>query len=203
MLNILYRKKVKTIKTKRYKNGRVSSRKKLPLKLIVPILIIAIVAAGILIYKNRENSPVTTTTADVAQPEEEPKIDLNPPTEQDREAVDQHKEDLGNQQPTPPSTSSNVTPIISSANDLGDSIEVRAYIPGIVEASGTCTLTLTKDSQQVTATSAGVDNVSQTICTPLYVNQSELSLGTWSVTVSYKSAKSAGTSTQKSVVEVK
>jgi len=171
------------------KTRKIAKKKLLLLALLAGLLLIG----GALTYTNRNNNlPVAETN-----PEGTEKIDLSPPTEEDKKAVDQHKDELGSQQtptgsPTNTSQKKQVTPIITSASKS----EIRAYVPGIVEVDGTCMATATQGSQVVTGSSAGFDNVSTTQCEPIPIN---LGSGSWSVIVTYSSPTAEGTSQAEEV----
>src|SRR3990167_7976609 len=111
-------------------------------------------------------------------------VNLDPPTEEEKQESEAHKQSLANDQgastPTTPSGKKQVTPVITSASRS----EVNAYVSGVFEDGGTCTATATKDSQTITKDSTGFTNVSYTSCPPI---QMSLPAGTWSVVVSYSS----------------
>jgi|SRR3989344_1317864 len=175
------------------------SRKK---RISRPLLIIAAVVLLVLstsiwygyrIIQSRDSVGGETVT----NPPGTEKIDLSPPTLEDKKAVDQHKEELGNQKPEPSDSDNTgekkqITPIITSASKT----EVRAYVSGIIEEGGTCTATATQGSQTISATGSGFDNVSYTQCAPISIN---LGSGTWSIVVSYSSPAAEGKSQAKVV----
>lgn len=119
-------------------------------------------------------------------------VNLNPPTEQERQATDEHKRDLANQPaPTPPSNGGkkSVTPVITSSTKS----EVYAYVPGVFEENGICKATATLGNLTETAASEGFGNVNYTSCAPMKFTPA-LGSGTWSIVVSYSSATSEGKS---------
>lgn len=88
---------------------------------------------------------------------------------------------------------STVTPMFTDASQYGNTVEVRAYINGIVESDGTCTFTFTKDAKTITKTSASLTNPNYTNCETVSVPTSEFaSKGTWQLKISYQSPKSQG-----------
>jgi hypothetical protein len=96
-----------------------------------------------------------------------------------------------------PATGSGVPVIVtySGWEDTSAAIEVGAYISGVIEDGGTCTLTLHRDGAEVTASAAGMADASSTTCgRGLTVPGAELSPGTWEAVVSYESPTSSGTS---------
>jgi len=104
---------------------------------------------------------------------------------------------------TGPSNKSDVTPIITVAgqNQTSGQINVRAYIPGIFESTGTCTATFSLSGyNSVSKSSPGFQNVSYTTCTPINVSRSAFPVaGNWTLTVSYKSPAYKGTSAAQTV----
>jgi hypothetical protein len=72
--------------------------------------------------------------------------------------------------------------------------QVRGYAAGVVEDGGTCTLTLTKDGQQVTQGSEAMPDASTTTCGAVAVAGNRLGAGTWEAVLSYDSATSSGSS---------
>lgn len=85
-----------------------------------------------------------------------------------------------------PNGKSKVDIAITTADQYGSTLRVRSDI-STVTSSGTCTLTLTKSSQTVTKT-AGVQALpSSTTCQGFDVPTSELSPGTWQLTLHFES----------------
>jgi hypothetical protein len=72
--------------------------------------------------------------------------------------------------------------------------EVSAYLPGVVEDDGTCTLTLTQESDTVTASLPANRDATSTSCGGLAVAGSDLAPGHWSAVVTYESKASRGRS---------
>jgi len=165
------------------------------LKLLSVIGIVALLVIGSALYitlnnrnDSQDNAQQTTSNSS--------KVNLDPPTEQELTETDQHKDDLANQNPTPPTpipgTKKSVQPIISYA----DKTTVNAYVPGIFEDGGVCTATFTQGSQTVSKTSEGFQNASYTQCAPF---NSNLGSGEWSVTVKYSSTNAEGSSTASNI----
>lgn len=72
--------------------------------------------------------------------------------------------------------------------------DISGFVPVVVEDEGECTFTLTSGSQTVTKKSTGLADASSTTCGQVTVAGSEISSGTWSVTLRYTSALYSGTS---------
>jgi hypothetical protein len=82
---------------------------------------------------------------------------------------------------------------IASWNPSSTAMEVSAYV-SVVEQGGTCGLTATKGSLRATAQTSALPDASTTSCGDLRIPGSDLSAGTWSVVVTYRSAASSGSS---------
>lgn len=180
------------------------AKTKKPITKIVVLSVIALVIMGSVgyaaLHSNEKTpeptAPKTATTADGE------KVNLNPPTEGDKKATDEHKQaivDKNNQQTSGVSNSStkSANVVISNTSKTG----MGAYITNIFEDGGTCTFTATLGSQQpITKTSSGVESGSYTQCAPVTFD-SPLSNGDWQLTVSYVSGTTKGTATQSLRVE--
>ena len=171
---------------------------------MLAVLTLAILAVTALELTNRIN---LFGKDSVEQPVVQPgDVNYNPPTEQEQEAANEQKEAITKEQgqpsnpvpqPSPnPQTGSKkaVKPYISRTGGG----EVAGFIPGIVENGGTCTATFTNGSNTVTKTSQGFANASTTNCTPISYTGSGVQAG-WSVTLTYSSNTSEGTSDASAV----
>ncbi len=74
------------------------------------------------------------------------------------------------------------------------SFQVSAYLPGVVEDDGTCTLTMTAESGEATASVAASPDAASTACGGLSIPGADLGPGAWSAVVSYESASSRASS---------
>ena len=155
--------------------------------LIVGVALVLLVGGGIAYAQFKDSQ---SPGADSSESQSGDYINLNPPTDQEKQQADKNKKSLA-EEPSPPPPTSNgkkqVTPQIISASLS----EVRAYVEGVFEDGGTCTATATSGTQTKTATSKGFKNVSYTQCEP--IGWSLLS-GSWSVVVSYSSSNAQGNS---------
>ena len=94
-------------------------------------------------------------------------------------------------------TGSDVPVVVTYAGweETSAAVEVGAHVTGLIEDGGTCTLTLTRDGVEVTASAAGMADASSTTCgSGFTVPGAELAGGTWSAVVSYESATASGSS---------
>lgn len=75
----------------------------------------------------------------------------------------------------------------------GHAVQASGFVAGIIEDGGVCTLTLTKGTDVVTATSTATADATTTSC-GLLQTSGTLSAGTWSAVLSYSSSKAEGRS---------
>lgn len=186
----------------KYVSTRPKTARRLPLKAIILMTVLVLaVAVGALLYFRQDRAAVN-----VAE-QSGPKLDLSPATPEDQAESDRLKEQSA--QPTPgtdkdPATPDGpedsagkraVTPVLVDASQYEDTIEVRAYVPGITENGGTCTVTMTLGAQKVTKQVGGTADATTTRCQNLNLPRSTFpQAGTWDVAVAYASATAAGTS---------
>ena len=157
-------------------------------KLFFAAGVVLAVGVGVIIWQNSKAEPSQIT----ATPAEET-INYSPPTEQDKQSVEDNKQrivDEQNQQtpPTTPDGLKQVSVTVASA----DKQSVFASVSGVVEDGGTCTATFTNGSTTLSSTSESVANVSYTQCGR--IQPPVLDGGNWSVTVSYLSTTAKGSS---------
>jgi len=173
---------------------------KKPLLIAIGIVIVLAVA-GCLLWKHHKD-------VEAQKPHPPHPINYNPPTQEEKDQTQAHKEELSQQSNQSSGSGStgtsagaqSVSPVITNASQLNQQITVNAYVPGIFEDGGTCTATFTKGGATVTKTSQGFANVNTTSCAPITANRSEFSSsGDWQVIVSYSSSKASGSSQSKVV----
>lgn len=139
----------------------------------------------------RDDKPTEVTT-----PSDTPTFSDGAPTEDEKQALIERNEQRVN--PSPTEGKRSVSPVITSASQAGNEVTISAYVAGVVEEGGTCTLKATKGSLTVTKSVTGVGNATTTNCPPIFVSTSEFSeTGEWTATVSYESAKASGSSQSK------
>lgn len=98
---------------------------------------------------------------------------------------------------TPVVVTSSTVPVVvtySGWNAGARQVMAGGYVSGVIEAGGTCTLTLTKAGVQVKAQKPGRPDAATTACGGLTVPGSSLSSGTWKAVLSYASTTSSGSS---------
>lgn len=135
-------------------------------------------------------------------------VNYDPPTKEEKAAADTVKDKASDRLELEKKSTQNsankkqVSPVISSTGQDQQSkdIEVAAFIPGVFEDGGTCTLSLSSGQTTRTATRTAIKNVSDTSCGFMNIPYSQLSPGSWQASVKYDSSSASGTS---SSVEVK
>lgn len=186
------------------RKGTKVSRK----KIFLPIIAGLILLGGLIFVLNRksvlrlpflpDNKPLAPPTA-VSE-----SINYNPPTQQEKTETEVFKKNLGDTvppvtpKPTPGAPKSSVTPIMTTWSATPN-VEVRGYVPGINEDGGTCTLTLTKGGQTVTASGAATPDATTVSCGLITINWGKLSPGAWSATLSYSSPHYEGGSNSNTI----
>lgn len=184
--------KIKTIKNK---------------KLIIGVLALAaiVVAGGAFAYSQQSSSTAPTPVVNTSP---EATINYDPPTEEEIESTEQHKQAITDREEARQNQPANldkraVTPTITYAGQYGTQVEIGAIVPGISEGNGTCTAKFTNGAKSFTKSVAAVKNVNSTDCPEMNAESNEFSpKGTWTTTVSYNSPVAEGISEPRQI-EVK
>lgn len=131
------------------------------------------------------------------QKESDNNINYSPPTEQE---VKNSQDGKKNSQ-DPPSNEGGSAASQKSAHialsyvDFSNKrLEIRAFTTSVIEGNGKCTATVTSGQKSITRTSSAFIDATSTICEPIYIDQSDLTSGTWKVTVTYASKEYSGSS---------
>lgn len=163
-------------------------------QIVIPAVILLLLVGGAYVgYRQFFYNPPTTIDG---QP-----VNLEPATEEDKAQAEAHKEEIVEQDKAIKENPSGTGPKTVAVVITGaDQTAGRAYVTGVFEDDGSCLATASMGSQKATASSLGFRNVSYTQCAPLTWN-TPLTPGSWSITVTYKSATASGS--QTSTVEVK
>lgn len=129
-------------------------------------------------------------------------VDLQPPTEEEKEAGRQVKEDVVEKAEGKPTnsdipssgSSSTIVAGFSAINQNDDALQIRTIIQEVL-SSGSCIITLKKDNQTVTKTTSVYPNASISTCQGFDIPTSELSPGTWDITIKVTSDNRDGSAT--------
>lgn len=166
-----------------------------------------ILIAGAILEKlhiiNLFNSP--TSQQNASEKQNSTKIDNNPATNEQINNGNDTK--TGSSSDTPPvptvikgSDKKTVQLTISAANQNNQSLQIRVMI-GAIESSGQCNLLLTNGTATVKKTAGAQSQATTSTCMGFDIPLSELSGGTWSITVDYSSDKLIGTVSQDVVIK--
>jgi hypothetical protein len=180
--------------------SRKISRKKI--LLVVLALVVLTTGSGVFAYTQKIGPFSEVVTQQTGQ-----EINFNEPTEDQIEAGEETKEAAVNDQSKPatttPSSSGVANPApgkevvveITGRNRTGSTLTVKTLIQE-VNASGTCTLTLTKAGQKTITKIAKVQALpSSSTCEGFTVEG--LTSGEWNLKIDYKSATSSGSVSEK------
>ncbi len=84
---------------------------------------------------------------------------------------------------------------VTYADVYDGNVEIRSFVSGVIEGTGTCKATLEQNGQVITKSSKAFIDSTTTQCEPIYIPINTLpSTGTWKVKVSYSSPSSEGVS---------
>lgn len=178
------------------KYSKKSPKKKIILIILFVLLIAAIV--GAVFSARQKEDPVKTLPNGTV-------INLAPPTETEKKETEAHKNTIAESKDTTQTSSGQKAIVITSATqNPRQQFEVHAFVAGVSEDEGTCTLTATKTgSQTVTKTSVGAADVSNTSCAHFIPVADFPGSGTWSITLTYNSPSTTASSAAKQVTITK
>lgn len=160
-------------------------------KYIIALLFLAVAILGAWGLKHnytRQDNPVPSASQEY--------INLEPPTEEEKEAGNNVEVKQDSNQPSgdtknnPETTSpSSASVTIIDASVYGDQVEVRAFVSKVV-AEGTCTYTFSSPGKTFTKSNPAEPDATTTNCTTLNFSKSELSDSTdWTVKVKYENTQ--------------
>lgn len=179
------------------KISHTSRRKKSIITAIMVVLIACLVGAAFL-YINERNKPKN--------------VDLNPASNEQVESGQEAKDKTveSDDQKTSPGSDPSPSPQqnpgeskatvgveITAASQTSDALQIRAIIQALDNA-GSCTLVLADpDGKTITKTAGAQAASSYSTCKGFDINNSELSPGSWTVTLNYEGTSYKGSATQK------
>jgi len=168
-------------------------------KLLIPLAFITLVLIGsITVFRGNDDRSTLDISTDTAGLKG---VDLNASTKEDEQLVNTHKEDLSKKVSDSTQESSNtsgqktVVPILTDAAQYGEQVEVRAYVPGVIENGGTCEIRFSNGDVKLNKTASALKDATTTRCTNITIAKSEFTAaGEWIVVVSYTSPTATGSS---------
>jgi hypothetical protein len=171
---------------------------------IVPILIVvaAAVAAAAYFVAPRlmgttasDGSPAGTGSGDVAAGGTGAAASTSAPY-----TIEPEPTKVATDTPVPTSAGKDVQVVLTYAgfDATAGTVQANGLVAGVIEDGGTCTLTLTRGSDVVTARSTASADATTTTC-GLLETGTGLAAGTWQAVLSYTSDDAAGTSQSMAV----
>lgn len=163
-----------------YKKNKNRSKKYIIFALVL-LLILALVI-GYFVFNDTENNVGSEQeTSKVNQ------VDYSPPTDDEKNAVEDQKDSIIENQQTQPSSTSEARIVIVDASQYNQDIEVRAFVENIIK-DGTCEIKFTSGNNSIIKTVPAYGDASTTPCITLTLPRSEFpNSGNWSVKVTYNS----------------
>jgi cytoskeletal protein RodZ len=174
------------------------NKNKTKLIAVVGISALLVTGAAFGAYKKFGNNALPT---DTITDESESKIDLNPPTDEEKQQAEDNKkrlEDEANDKPQ--GNLKQIKPVITSAGQFdsaqyGSAVEIRTLVTGVYETGGTCTATLTLGSQKLERKVEALQDATTTRCDVFIIPRAEIpAAGSWDLVVNYTSPTSSGSS---------
>lgn len=175
-----------------------STRRKTLIICIVAVILLC-VGVGAFYYINNSRSNNTNETTNYEPPTQE-QIDAGSQKKQDtiQNQDENSKPSSGNTDPSAPTAAITTGVTITAATQNDDIVAIRSLIDGV--QSGTCTLILTMGDTSVQKTAPTQLLANSTTCQGFNIPTSELSPGTWQITLALSGEK---TGSAKGTVIVK
>jgi hypothetical protein len=163
---------------------------------VVVVLVAALTIKLIISHNDKENiAPGSVAETSKPTAAEKKSGDAQKADNLEREKIDQSQTGTNNT-----SQKKSVNPIITYADQADGNVEVGAFLSEIYENGGTCTLTATRGTNKLTAQSLAAKDATTTNCRVMSIPLSSFTVkGTWTLTVSYDSPTSSGTSSPKDI----
>lgn len=161
--------------------------------IIIAAVLLAIAAGGVTAYAYMQS--VNNTDDSSTKKEEDERrvndIDYNPPTSEQIEAGNDKKTETIENETTSPQPVSTLTVSLTASQQNGSVVQIRTLLDSVV-SGGTCQLELTKGSTTIKRTASIQALSSSSTCQGFDIPTSELSAGTWNITVSAISGSATG-----------
>ncbi len=164
---------------------------------VAAVLIVAVLSLGAVFWYFSASGSKMSDTPNT--------INYDPPTKQDKKEAEDNKKELAkdtasSDKPKDSTSTQTIQVAVSDATQYGDVVEVRAFIPEVIESDGSCTAIFTLNDNRLEKKVAAFIEATTTQCRPIDVPVSEFSQsGTWNLVVKYNSAYSRGESSIRKV----
>lgn len=173
----------------------ISSKSKSKLIITLSLIVILLLAGGAFAYwkfaQQKDNKAIDQT-----QSETESSTNYKPPTNDEKTAGSSQKQETVNNDKNGNSTpASNLSVTITAANQNGNTLNIRTLI-ATISSAGSCTLTLTKNSQTVTKTSGIQALAESSTCKGFDIPTNELSKGNWHIVIKVTTGNTSGQAEQ-------
>lgn len=171
-------------------------------KIIIIIVLLCIFGLYTVVVYNKiwplsgsKNLDIKSTSANTTSGE----ISYDPPTEEEVKEGQEAKKRIIESSEEDEDVSENIKTTVSVGVAFADvvdgKLEIRAFIPNVIEGDGICTATLKKDENIIQESSSAFIDFKTSQCRPIYISVDRFKIkGSWSLTVSYKSDTSNGES---------
>lgn len=185
---------------------KITNKKRLSKKaiLIIIVIFLLLLTLGFISY-TYTNNIFHPEKSSVNQPAKSNVINYGPATNDQKNAGTQVKTGT-NEAPSSPTSIPNsdkkyVETQITAVNQNSSILQIRTLI-GIIDSTGTCTLTMTSEGQSTITKTANTQPLASTsTCQGFDIPMSELSVGTWHIVIDYTSDKLIGTASQDKVLK--
>jgi len=160
-----------------------------------PLILIAaagvlVVAAGVyaLLHAAQNKQNIQQTPTQSSPPRKVGEVDYSPPTDQDKKAQDEQKNQIIQQATQPSNSPSTIAVSISRASQpsAGQPLDVRTIVSGTTD--GTCNVTLSKDGQPTVEKSFAITiQATYATCANTQIAANDFSAsGTWKLQIIVK-----------------
>lgn len=178
--------------------------------LLIALAAVTLLVVSSLVYVYAFNGNIFGWKNHTAPSDEIPLTNLEKPTDEQIQAGNDIKngnldESGKNTDPTPPasepgSTKQSVEVFMTALNQNNGVLQVRTQISRVIN-TGQCTLTLTRQGKTVTKTADIQATASASTCKGFDIPVSELSIGSWDVTLTYENDTLVGTDSEKITIQ--
>ena len=161
-------------------------------------MVLAAAAGGVYVAARGDGEPWTARADNVvvAPPTDGKAAPVSGPAVE----VPEDPEDVATDTATPTAAALQIT--FAGADDAAGAVVVGAYVAGLIEDGGTCSLTLSGNGSPVTVDNESVADAALTSCGQLLVPYGDLAPGTWTADVTYSSPAGHSVADARTTIEV-